>query len=262
MSGDHSRRSPTHCGTSETTSAARRRLPSRATGWNTTSSRGVGRVRQWRVSASSWHCYPRDSPSRFALASSGRRASRRHGPSGCRPPDRLPANFHRDGEPIGDFRKVWKRACAAIGLPGRLVHDLRCSGIKHLIDSGIDPYTVMVFSGHRTPSMLRRYHIIDLDDLRRAAAKASAHRAESGGARNGSRIENPQRTRRVDPRGRAWLSPERANTLESEVEPRRVEPRTEGSRSDPRTQKTHTCLPRLSCGRPTRTAIWAPGAQN
>jgi hypothetical protein len=37
----------------------------------------------------------------------------------------------------------------------------------------------MAFSGHRTPSMLRRYHIIDLDDLRRAAAKASAHRKES-----------------------------------------------------------------------------------
>jgi integrase len=59
------------------------------------------------------------------------------------------------------------------------VHDLRRSGVKYLIDSGIDPHTVMAFSGHRTPSMLRRYHIIDLDDLRRAAAKASAHRAES-----------------------------------------------------------------------------------
>jgi integrase len=87
--------------------------------------------------------------------------------------------FHRGGDPIGDFRKVWKRACAAIGLPGRLVHDLRRSGVKHLIDSGNDPHTVMAFSGHRTPSMLRRYHIIDLDDLRRAAAKASAHRNES-----------------------------------------------------------------------------------
>jgi integrase len=85
--------------------------------------------------------------------------------------------FHRDGQAIGDFRKLWQRACTAIGLSGRLVHDLRRSGVKHLVDSGIDPHTVMAFSGHRTPSMLRRYHIIDLDDLRRAAAKASAHRA-------------------------------------------------------------------------------------
>ena len=87
--------------------------------------------------------------------------------------------FHRGGEPIGDFREVWKRACAAIGLPGRLVHDLGRSGVKHVIDSGNDPHTVMAFSGHRTLSMLRRYHIIDIDDLRRAAARASAHRAES-----------------------------------------------------------------------------------
>jgi integrase len=56
---------------------------------------------------------------------------------------------------------------------------LRRSGVKHLIDSGNDPHTVMAFSGHRTPSMLRPYHIIDVDDLRRAAARASAHRAES-----------------------------------------------------------------------------------
>jgi hypothetical protein len=87
--------------------------------------------------------------------------------------------FHREGEQIGDFRMVWKRACAAIGLPDRLVHDLSRNGVKHLIDSGNDPHTVMAFSGNRTASMLRRYHIIDVDDLRRAAAKASAHRAES-----------------------------------------------------------------------------------
>jgi integrase len=104
------------------------------------------------------------------------------------------------------LRELWQRACTAIGLSGRLVHDLRRSGVKHLIDSGIDPHTVKAFSGHRTPSMLRRCHIIDLDDLRRAAAKASAHRADSVAARDVPRGENPQRTRRVDPRGRAWLS--------------------------------------------------------
>ena len=31
----------------------------------------------------------------------------------------------------------------------------------------------MAWSGHRTPAMLRRYHIIDLDDLRRAGKMAS-----------------------------------------------------------------------------------------
>jgi len=83
--------------------------------------------------------------------------------------------FHDDGHPIGDFRKRWATACRAEGLAGRKVHDLRRSGVKHLIDSGVDPHTVMAFSGHRTASMLRRYHIIDLDDLRRAAERAQAY---------------------------------------------------------------------------------------
>jgi len=41
------------------------------------------------------------------------------------------------------------------------------------IDAGVDPHTVMAWSGHRTASMLRRYHIIGLGDLRRAGKRAS-----------------------------------------------------------------------------------------
>src|SRR5207245_5310285 len=83
--------------------------------------------------------------------------------------------FPADGKLIADVRKRWGTACRAIGLEGRIVHDLRRSGVKHLIDSGVDPHTTMALSGHRTPSMLRRYHIIDLDDLRRAAVRASRY---------------------------------------------------------------------------------------
>ena len=90
-----------------------------------------------------------------------------------------PYIFHDQGHPIGDFRKSWQTACAAVGLSGRMVHDLRRSGVRHLIHAGVDPHTVMAFSGHRTPSMLRRYHIIALDDLRAAAAKGDAYRDEA-----------------------------------------------------------------------------------
>jgi len=69
----------------------------------------------------------------------------------------------------------------------RIVHDLRRSGVKHLIDSGVDPHTVMAFSGHRTPSMLRRYHIIALDDLRRAAERGSAYERDLSPRRFSSR---------------------------------------------------------------------------
>jgi integrase len=85
----------------------------------------------------------------------------------------LPYVFHRNGKAVGDFRKPWAAACAAVGFSGRIVHDLRRSGVRHLIQAGVDPHTVMAFSGHRTPSMLKRYHIIGLDDLRRAAERAS-----------------------------------------------------------------------------------------
>src|SRR5262249_47372990 len=44
------------------------------------------------------------------------------------------------------------------------------------IDAGVDPHTVMQWSGHRTMSMLIRYHIIDLEDLRRAGKRASDYR--------------------------------------------------------------------------------------
>jgi integrase len=92
----------------------------------------------------------------------------------------LPYIFHRNGKAVGDFRKSWASACAAVGLSGRIVHDLRRSGVRHLIQAGVDPHTVMAFSGHRTPSMLRRYHIIALDDLRRAAERASDYERGAG----------------------------------------------------------------------------------
>ena len=111
--------------------------------------------------------------------------------------------FHQHGRPIGDFRKVWCTACVAIGLEGRIVHDLRRSGVRHLIQAGVDPHTVMTFSGHRTDSMLKRYHIIALDDLRRAAERGSSYTDTDT---RGRVVTLPTRTRRVGRFGRAWLS--------------------------------------------------------
>jgi integrase len=74
---------------------------------------------------------------------------------------------------LGNFKKVWNVACAAIGMAGRIPHDLRRSGVKHYIQAGVDPHTVMQWSGHRTMSMLLRYNVITLDELRRAGKKAS-----------------------------------------------------------------------------------------
>jgi len=62
----------------------------------------------------------------------------------------------------------------------------------------------MLWSGHRTESMLRRYHIVDLDDLRRAGKKASVYRGckqniikgDFGEPPRTSEIQGPRRRRR------------------------------------------------------------------
>ena len=85
--------------------------------------------------------------------------------------------------PLGDFRKAWEDACCASGLGqmvgpdgakvyrGLLFHDLRRSGARFLIRSGIHPHVTMKITGHKTDSMLRRYNIVDERDLRDAAKR-------------------------------------------------------------------------------------------
>jgi integrase len=85
--------------------------------------------------------------------------------------------------PLGDFRKAWEEACCASSLGemvgpegakvyrGLLFHDLRRSGARFLIRSGIHPHVTMKITGHKTDSMLRRYNIVDERDLRDAAKR-------------------------------------------------------------------------------------------
>ena len=72
-----------------------------------------------------------------------------------------PLIFHREGRPMGPFRDLWRSALKRAGLPqDRLVHDLRRSAVRHLVQSGVDPLIAMKVSGHRTRSMLDRYSIV------------------------------------------------------------------------------------------------------
>ena len=61
-------------------------------------------------------------------------------------------------------------------MAARIPHELRRSGVKRYTEAGVSPHVVMQWSGHRTNSMLQRYHTIDLDDLRRAGKLASDYR--------------------------------------------------------------------------------------
>lgn len=89
--------------------------------------------------------------------------------------------FHHDaGEPVGDWRKTWSKACIAAGLfgvagktkkPAKLFHDLRRTVACNLIRSGVAERVAMTLTGHKTRSVFDRYHIVNEADLRQAATK-------------------------------------------------------------------------------------------
>jgi integrase len=83
--------------------------------------------------------------------------------------------FHLQGRHLGDFRRSWKSACNATGVPGRRFHDLRRSAIRNLVRAGVPEVVCMAISGHRTRAIFDRYNISSEDDLREAAQKVTLY---------------------------------------------------------------------------------------
>jgi integrase len=79
--------------------------------------------------------------------------------------------FHREGQPIRNFRKAWKTACKAAGCPGRIPHDFRRTAMRNLVRAGVPEKTAMQLTGHKTRAVFDRYDIVDESDLRVATGK-------------------------------------------------------------------------------------------
>jgi len=93
--------------------------------------------------------------------------------------------FHHVGHPIGDFRKAWATACKDAGMPGLLFHDLRRSAVREMDRAGVKQAVAMKITGHKTPSMLRRYRITSVEEVREALALTqTAIRAQQDQASN------------------------------------------------------------------------------
>jgi len=110
--------------------------------------------------------------------------------------------FHKDGEPVGDFRKAWASACVAAGLgkmvcpkcgsegarvcescevttrySGKIFHDFRRTASRNMIAAGVPQAVAMKITGHRTDSMFRRYAIVNEEQKREALAKTQQYLA-------------------------------------------------------------------------------------
>jgi len=55
----------------------------------------------------------------------------------------------RAGTRIVEFRKAWRSACRAAGVPGLLVHDLRRSAVRNMERKGVPRSHAMKVTGHR-----------------------------------------------------------------------------------------------------------------
>ena len=84
-----------------------------------------------------------------------------------------PTVFHRNGRPIGLFRKSWANACKSAGLGTILVHDLRRSAVRNMVRAGVSENIAMSMSGHRTRSVFSRYDITAREDQERALERTS-----------------------------------------------------------------------------------------
>ena len=85
----------------------------------------------------------------------------------------------RAGTRIVEFRKAWRRACLAAGVPGLLVHDLRRSAVRNMERKGVPRSHAMKVTGHKTESVYRRYAIVSDADLQEASRRIAAPAARA-----------------------------------------------------------------------------------
>jgi site-specific recombinase XerD len=83
----------------------------------------------------------------------------------------IPFVFHKGGQRMAKYDRVWQQACQGAGLPGKIVHDFRRPAVRNMVRAGIPERVAMQMAGHKTWSVFDRYHIVSDGDLQEAAQR-------------------------------------------------------------------------------------------
>lgn len=85
------------------------------------------------------------------------------------------------GQAVSSLYTAWDKACKALGLEGTLLHDMRRVAATNMIEAGLSEHEAMEITGHKTPEIFRRYHIVSAKRMAVNAEKLAAHLAAKGG---------------------------------------------------------------------------------
>jgi len=106
----------------------------------------------------------------------------------------VPWVFHRNGRPIKDYRKAWKKACIDAGVPNRIPHDFRRTAVRNLERAGVSRSVAMKLTGHKTEAVYRRYAIVSESDLAEGVGKLAALQASDNSDQNPRVLTFPEKT--------------------------------------------------------------------